>query len=230
MGARRVGDLVAGLDDRVHRRVDADRQAGERDVVVDRGRDPDDPDRPVAGFFGVAQVECSGQRAVAADDDQSVDARVTEHVPGGVAHPALVELRTARRLEDRSAAPQDVADRERIERRELTVDQTAVAVPDPDRFVSERKCHDRGRPDRGVHARRIAAAREDPDSHVVLPWCSGVDVRSRSSPRTPPFPRDRGQLPITIESRISAASACAGSIPSGSNHSAEITRAHRVSP
>lgn len=37
---RGVGDLVAGHDDRVHRGVDADRRAGQPEVVVDRGRAP----------------------------------------------------------------------------------------------------------------------------------------------------------------------------------------------
>ena len=35
--------------------VDADREAGQRDVVVDRGRYPDALDRPIAGFVRVTQ-------------------------------------------------------------------------------------------------------------------------------------------------------------------------------
>ena len=45
---RCIGDLVARLDDRVHRRIDADRQPGEPEVVVDRGRHARDLEWPAA--------------------------------------------------------------------------------------------------------------------------------------------------------------------------------------
>ena len=87
---RGVGDLVARLDDRVHRGVDADRQPGQAEVVVDRRRDADHRERLAAPIsLGSASVQRAGQRAVAADHDQAVDRR-------GCASIARARSRTSR--------------------------------------------------------------------------------------------------------------------------------------
>jgi hypothetical protein len=107
---RGVGDLVARLDDRVHRGVDADRQPGEAEVVVDRRRHADHPQAQAAGLLGIGEVDRAGQRAVAADHDQPVDAATVEDRAGLIADLAAMELLAPRRAEDRAALAQDAGD------------------------------------------------------------------------------------------------------------------------
>ena len=122
---RRGRDLQAvdRLERDVQRGVDADRDLGARQIVVDRRRDADDLEAHLR------QRQRPGLRAVAADDDQAVDAARR----AGCARP---RARTASSLNSRSRAlPRNVPPRPRMpptsrapERLDRALDQAGVAV------------------------------------------------------------------------------------------------------
>ena len=70
MRRRRIADAIAGLDDRVHRGVDADGHRRAREVVVDRGGQPRD------GDARVRERVRAGERAIAADHERGRGSRL----------------------------------------------------------------------------------------------------------------------------------------------------------
>jgi hypothetical protein len=158
-----VGDLVHRLDDGVHGGVDADRQAGEADVVVDRGRDSGHPDR-VAPLLRVGDGHGPGERAVTADDQELVDAALGQVGAGPVASRPLQELEAPGRAQQGAALAQDPGDVAGPERDQLALDQAAVAALHAEDLVALGQRDQRGGAHRCVHAGGVAAAGEDGQS------------------------------------------------------------------
>src|SRR5581483_6336700 len=104
------------------------------------------------------------ERTLAADHDDALDAGIAEHRRGARAPGRLEELLAPRRAEDRPPVLDDVRDAGARHRTELASEQAGVAPADADHLetAGERVADDGA--DRGVHARRVAAAREDPDA------------------------------------------------------------------
>ena len=154
----RVADAIDRLQGRVHGGVEADREVGAVDVVVDRSRHAGDRDAVLGGEEGRAV-----ERPFAADDDQRLDAGAAQHGRGACPAPGLVELRRARGAEDRATALDDVGDPGAREGEELAHEQPGIAAPDAHHLqrAAEGVAHHRA--DRRVHARRVAAAGHEPD-------------------------------------------------------------------
>src|SRR6185503_13437024 len=76
----------------------------------------------------------------------------------------LGELRAARAAEDRAAGLDDAADVARGERLDAIAQQSGIAVAHAEDFPAARQRAARHRAHRGVHARGVAAAREDRDA------------------------------------------------------------------
>src|SRR5690606_4217199 len=150
-----VAQAVDGFERDVDRGVEADRDVGAEDVVVDGAGDADD---------GHAVLLRQGQRpaeaAVAADHDQALDAAAPQH--GGGLRPArrVEELLGARRAEDRAAALDDVRDVPGVQLDDVVLDEALVPAVDARDAgaVVDRRADDGA--DGGVHAGRVAPAGE----------------------------------------------------------------------
>src|SRR5690606_9688582 len=110
-----------------------------------------------------------GERALAADRDQRVDAEVTDHVRGvlaGLAEPVTLQ---AGRAEDGAAAGQDAADRVEVQGAVPAVEEAGVAVLETNDLVAvvvDGPVHDG--PDHCVQARAVAACGENSDTHRAV--------------------------------------------------------------
>ncbi len=181
----RAGDGVDRLGDPVQRRVGTDGHVGAVGVVVDRADQADDGQARVAkrgverhreaGDQLVEQVRPlaaehvgTGEAAIAADDDEVVDPGLEERARDGQTALARPEPLGPRGADDRAAAVDDAADRvpRHLADGVAPLDQAVEPFVDPVDFepVVERRPHHCA--DGRVHSRRIAAARQDPNSLV----------------------------------------------------------------
>jgi hypothetical protein len=112
----------------------------------------------------ISELERTGERAIAADDDQAIDAAAGEHGPRAVADLAVVELLAPRRAEDRAALAQDAGDVIGLEREDRVVEQAAVAALDADDVSALGTADERRRPDRRVHPGCVASTGQDADA------------------------------------------------------------------
>ena len=170
----RVTQLVDGVDDRVRRRVAADRVVRAPDIVVNRARETHDGETRLFRKQGRA-----AQRPVATDDDEALDAAVDEILVAEHAAFGLFPALAASRPEERAAALDDVADVLALHLVHVLIEQAVVTVvdaPDLDALV-ERRAHDSARA--SVHARAVAAARHDCDTfqHGKIPLDTLLEVR-----------------------------------------------------
>ena len=149
---RRVAQFVDRLHDRIQRRVVADRRVRASEVVVDRSGKPHD--RHVV-FLG--EKSRAGQRSVAADHHQSVDARSHHVVVSRLAAFHGLELLAAGGFQDRAAQLDDVAHALRFEFNDLVEYQTFESAHDSFYGKSVVDCAARHRADCRIHARRVAA-------------------------------------------------------------------------
>ena len=156
---RRVAQAVNGLNGGVDRGIEADTPVGAGSVVVDSRRHQHCGDAVLGG-----QRAGAAQRAVAADSDQAVDVEGAQHF--GAVGPAFrrVELLAAEGAEEDAAALDDVADVVAVQDDELTVDEADVAVLDAQRLQAAMGAGADDGADAGVHAGRVAAARQDGNS------------------------------------------------------------------
>jgi len=76
VGGGRILDAVDGVQDGVQRGVHTDGDVRAVDVVVDRGGHTDD------GEIHTVKLQASGERAVAADDHESLDLLLAERAQG----------------------------------------------------------------------------------------------------------------------------------------------------
>jgi hypothetical protein len=102
----------------------------------------------------------SGLRAVAADHDQSAQPVITQLIQGLTQAGPGLELFAARGAQHRASRVNDAADIARSQRAQVAGQQPAESVADADRLEASRVCAANHCADRGVHARRIAAAGE----------------------------------------------------------------------
>ena len=150
-----VADLVDAVDDGVERRVVADGRVGAIEIVVDGAGQADDRDVVLTGQF-----LRSGERAVAADDDQRADMILFQGLIGLVAPFHRTEFIAAGRLEDGAAALDGVAHRFAGELLDLAVDES---LPPPVDAVDFQAFEDGGAGDRAdgrIHARGVTAGRQ----------------------------------------------------------------------
>src|SRR5579862_3034806 len=146
-----VAQLVDRIEDSVERGVDADRNIGAVDVVVDGCRDADHRETELL------QRRRAAHGAVAADRDQRFYALRLESAQGLLLHLDPGEFRKARRLQDGAAALDDAADVARAEFRDLPSREALVSAPDPEGAHAQRERGAHHRAHRGIHSRRIAA-------------------------------------------------------------------------
>jgi hypothetical protein len=140
-----------------HRAVHADGEVGADEVVVDGGRDAHDGEAELVQRRGAALA------AVAADDDEAVDAAGLEVQQRLVLHLARLELGAARAAEDGARALDDAADVAQAEGDDVVGDEARVAALDAEGLDA---AVDRGAGDGAdgrVHAGGVTAAREDSD-------------------------------------------------------------------
>ncbi len=153
---RRVPDLVHGIEGDIDGRVGPDGGLDAGDVVVDGRRDADDREAVTLG-----QDPGPGERAVAADDDEPVDAAGAEVGQGGLLAVLGAEPVGPGRLEDGPAEADDVGDGAVFEGDEVAVHEPLVAAQDA--LDQEPLGHGRADdgPDRGVDAGAIPGQNGD---------------------------------------------------------------------
>ena len=124
---------------------------------------------PTTGIPASDEHPGRGERALAADRDERVDAvlrRQLRGVLGGFAQPAALQAGGA---EDRAAAGEDAADRVEVERAVVAVEETLEPVLETDDFIAvpgQGAVHDR--PDHCVQAGAVAACGENSDAHRAV--------------------------------------------------------------
>ena len=116
---------------------------------------------PTTGKPCLLEHEGAGLRAVAADHHQPFDAVRGEVAQRLRAAALLAKLLRARAAEERAAHVDDAADVARVERADLILDQALEALPHAEHrhALVERAARDGA--NGGVHAGRVAAARQD---------------------------------------------------------------------
>ena len=159
MARRRVAEFVDGLHDRVQGRVVSDGRIGPSEVVVDRAGKPDDRDVVLLG-----EETGSGERTVASDDHQGIDACGDHVVMGLFAAFGGHELLASGRFEDRAAQLDDVADALRLELHDFVEYKTLVSAHDTLDGESVEDGASRDGADCGIHAGGVASGGQDADT------------------------------------------------------------------
>jgi hypothetical protein len=166
VGLRGRVQPVDGLHRDVDRGVEAEREVGGVEVVVDGLRYADDV-HPV-----LVQLGGDAEGVLTADGDQCVDAEVLE-VRLDLLDAALhLERVGPRRAEDRAAAGQDATHLLNAERRRSALDGSAPPVPEADELVAVDRhplAHDSA--DHRVQAGTVATTGQHSDSHGSDPRC-----------------------------------------------------------
>ena len=151
------GDLYGGRE--------PERHVGADDVVVDRLRHSDDRQTEV-----VVQLAGDGQRTVATDDDEAIDAHVTKR-RGDLLRAVDVVVRTTPPGAQQCAAlGQHAAQRTNVERHGAPLAHTVPCIEEADQLVAivELALSD-DRPDDRVESWAIPATCQNADAHV----CTG---------------------------------------------------------
>ena len=163
---RRVAQLVDRLQDRVRRRIGADRVVRAPDVVLDRRRQADDR-------HAVARkVRRAREAAVAADDDEAFDIVLLELLHRRLAPFIRMEPLGAPRAEECAASLDEVADAARRKLLDVSVQKSRIAAinaENPHAF-GYRRAHDGAC--RRIHARAVAAGSHNTNrtDHVSLSY------------------------------------------------------------
>jgi len=131
------------------------------------------------------EISCAAVGAVAADDDQTLDAHFLAGVDAFEHAGFLFEFRAACGKEQSAAALNDRRDRACIHLNDIAVEQAVIASANADdlhTFIESRSCD---RTDCGIHARGVAAACQYTDSfHIVPPHyhaAGGAEAAAASS-------------------------------------------------
>ena len=157
VGGGCVLDLVDGVHGGVDCRVKADRVLGAGDVQVDRAGQADGVDALSGQRLGAAVG------AVAADDDDAVDAVLAADVRRFGLDLGLLELKASGRAEDGAAALDDIGHVHGLHLEDLLVEQALVASHDALDLDSVGQCFTHHRTDGGIHSGSVSAAGQHAD-------------------------------------------------------------------
>ena len=166
MRRRRVAQLVDGLQNRVRRRVGADRVVRAPDVVFNRRRQTDDR-------HAVArEMRRAREAAVTTDDDKAFDAMLFELFHRRFAPLLRMEALGTPRAEESAAALNEVADAARRKLLDVAVQKPRIAAVDAKNpyALGNRRAHDGAR--RRIHARAVTARSHNTNrtDHVSLSY------------------------------------------------------------
>ena len=131
VGCRRVPDLVHTLNDRVKRRIIADRGICPVKIVVNRARQTDD-----RGIIFVSELLRAGKGAVTTDDDKSIDSEFHQIVIGLLAAFRSHKLLTSGGFQNRTASLDRVAYTFSGQLFQITVDESLVTTVNAEDFPS----------------------------------------------------------------------------------------------
>ena len=157
-----VAQLIDGLDSGIHSRIVADGVFAAGDVVIDGAGQAD------AGNALVGQRTSAHEGAVAADDDQCVDAQLLAAGKTlGLAFLRL-ELQAARGIQNRTAAVDDLRYAADVHFINFAVDQAVVTTLDAHHAVALADACTNNGTHSSVHARCVTAAGEHTDRFDFL--------------------------------------------------------------
>ena len=151
-----VAQLVDRVDDRIRRRVAADRIVHAPDIVVNRARQADDGKAKLLG-----EQLCAAQRTVAADHAEPLDAALDEVLMSAAASLGRRPLLAARRPEEGAAALDDVAHILGLKLPHILIEESLIAIvdaPHTDAFIEGCARHGTRR---RVHSGAVSPARHD---------------------------------------------------------------------
>ena len=175
MGRGRVAHLIDCFHGRVYRCIKADRIIRACNIKINRSRKPNRIDSMTG------QRLCAAVRAVAADDNDTVDVIFPADLSSLLLPLRRFELRTARRPENRSASLNDIGDAVLIHIDNLFIQQSHVSSlnalhREP---IIYRPAHHRA--DGSIHPRCIPAARKNSNRFHLL-------CHTTEPPNYPAFP------------------------------------------
>ena len=153
-----VAQLVDGLDRGVAGGIKADGILGAAHVVIDRRGDTHDADPPAG------QLQRAAVSAVAADGDETVDAKIFADFCGFVNTGFRAEFLAAGGIENGTAAAGNAVYVVAGQLKNIAVDESGVTSADADAGDPLGAGGAHNGADRGVHAGGVAAARQDADS------------------------------------------------------------------
>ena len=153
--AGRVTQAVDCLQDGIQRRIHADGGIGAHDVVIDARGNPHHRKAPIV------QRRSACQRTVPPDHHQPTDAVAGQHVQCPLLHLRLLEFGQARAAQESPPLLNLAAHFTRTERDQVIVHQTEITALDTHDLDPEMQRIAHNGADRGIHARRIAAAGHD---------------------------------------------------------------------
>ena len=146
---------VDEVDHGVQTGVCADAKLGVRNVVIDGAGQAKHP-VAVAGERGGP-----GKRAVSAKDHQALDIFFSEDLDGLLLGRLFLKLEAATGGEDRAGVPDSTTNLHRIQRHELLVENTLIAVLDAHNLNAETDSGPDNGPDGGVHAGGVTSGSDD---------------------------------------------------------------------
>ena len=126
MRRSRGPDHINETDDRIQRGIDADAHVGAENIVVNGAGQTDH------GQAQAMQRSCALERAVAPDDDETVDAVVGQNVEGATLARLMDEIGATAGLEKGSRVADAPRNDDIVEIHELVVEKSLVAIADAD--------------------------------------------------------------------------------------------------
>ena len=157
MGLGRVTDHVDHLHDGIDGGIEADREVGTGDVVVDGAGDADAVDAFMRERLGAAEG------TVTADDDDAFDTETAAHVRCLLLAAVGHEFHASGGAKDRTAALDDIGNAAQVHLRDVTGHQAFIAVVDADHTHIVLEAGTDDGTDCCIHARGVAAAGENTD-------------------------------------------------------------------
>ena len=149
---RSITQLVDHLQCGVHGGVITDGVIGAGNIIVDRTGQTDHRDA------AVCKLTSTTVRAVAADDDQSIDSKLTALCSALVLTFLGLELKAAGRIQDRAASLNDVGDAAQVHFKALAIQQTIVAALNADHPITLVQTGTNHSTNCSIHTGGIAAA------------------------------------------------------------------------
>ena len=162
-----VADFVDTLHDGVEGSVVAYGGIGAVEVIVDGARQADDGEVEFVGKDARA-----GERAVAADDDQGVYLVALDHVVGELTSLGRLKLLAPGSLEDSAALLYDIRYVLSAKIHDFIGDESLVSAIDALDFQPTEYSGAGDRTDGGIHARGVAARREDAYTFNLCHGCN----------------------------------------------------------
>ena len=193
MAVRGAAERVDGVGDAVQSGVRADGHIGVRHIVVDGADEPDDPEIGADGAFSfsdavrrdeflaelfpeLTEFICTGETAVAADDDETADSAVIEIFRRGQEPFVRAERLAPGGSDDGSAFLHDARDRSPVHENDVVFDESLIALIDGVDIHIVRDSGANDGADRSVHTGCVAAACEHGDCFLL-----SCGIHSRTS-------------------------------------------------